>query len=150
MNLCFRIVNGKENKISDIYGLRGLWCLTWLSTIPQLYRGGLFYCWRKPVTTTDLPQVTDRLYHVLLYRVHLAWVGCKLTMLVVIGTDCIGSCKSNYHTITTTTAPYKFMFVKYSRNNYTSEWVNFVKNTLDTCGYSNVYGRNKLISAQNG
>ena len=27
-------------------------------------------------------------------------------MLVVIGTDCIGSCKSNYHTITTTMAPY--------------------------------------------
>jgi hypothetical protein len=26
-------------------------------------------------------------------------------MLVVIGTDCIGSCKSNYHTITSTTAP---------------------------------------------
>jgi hypothetical protein len=26
-------------------------------------------------------------------------------MLVVIGTDCIGSCKSNYHTITTTTEP---------------------------------------------
>jgi hypothetical protein len=25
--------------------------------------------------------------------------------LVVIGTDCIGSCKSNYHTITTTMAP---------------------------------------------
>jgi len=25
-------------------------------------------------------------------------------MLVVIGTDCIGSCKSNYHTITATTA----------------------------------------------
>jgi hypothetical protein len=24
---------------------------------------------------------------------------------VVIGTDCIGSCKSNYHTITSTTAP---------------------------------------------
>jgi hypothetical protein len=26
-------------------------------------------------------------------------------MLVVIGTDCIGSCKNNYHTIMTTTAP---------------------------------------------
>ena len=26
-------------------------------------------------------------------------------MLLVIGTDCIGSCKSNYHMITTTTAP---------------------------------------------
>jgi hypothetical protein len=27
------------------------------------------------------------------------------TSLVLIGTDCIGSCKSNYHAITTTTAP---------------------------------------------
>jgi hypothetical protein len=31
--------------------------------------------------------------------------GFKLTTLVVIGTDCTGSCKSNYHTITTMTAP---------------------------------------------
>jgi hypothetical protein len=30
-------------------------------------------------------------------------VGFKLTTLVVIGTDCIGSCKSNYHTITNMT-----------------------------------------------
>ena len=32
------------------------------------------------------------------------WAGIKLTTLVVLGTDCIGSCKSNYmnHTITTT------------------------------------------------
>jgi hypothetical protein len=29
----------------------------------------------------------------------------ELTILVVIGTDDIGSCKSNYDTITTTTAP---------------------------------------------
>jgi hypothetical protein len=28
--------------------------------------------------------------------------GFKLTTLVVMGTDCIGSCKSNYHMITTT------------------------------------------------
>jgi len=32
-------------------------------------------------------------------------VGFELTTLVVIGTDCIGSYKSNYHTITTTMAP---------------------------------------------
>jgi hypothetical protein len=31
-------------------------------------------------------------------------MGFKLTNLVVIGIDCTGSCKSNYHTITTTTA----------------------------------------------
>ena len=40
-------------------------------------------------------------YHIMLYRVHLAWVRFELTNLVVIGNYCIGSCKSNYHTITT-------------------------------------------------
>jgi hypothetical protein len=29
----------------------------------------------------------------------------ELITSVVIGTDCIGSCKSNYHAITATTAP---------------------------------------------
>ena len=32
------------------------------------------------------------------------WAGFELKPLVVIGTDCTGSCKSNYHTITTPTA----------------------------------------------
>jgi hypothetical protein len=40
----------------------------------------------------------------MLNLVHLALVGFELTNLVVIYTDCIGSCKSNYHTTTTTTA----------------------------------------------
>jgi hypothetical protein len=34
---------------------------------------------------------------IMFYRVHLIWVGFELTMLVVVGTDYIASCKSNYH-----------------------------------------------------
>jgi hypothetical protein len=41
----------------------------------------------------------------MLYRVHLAMSGIQLTTLVVIGTDCICSSKSNYHTIRKTIAP---------------------------------------------
>jgi len=47
---------------------------------------------------------------------------------VVIGNDCPGSCKSNYHTITTTTAP----------NNFGKLRNIFIKGTKQTVSEENV------------
>jgi hypothetical protein len=69
-----------------------------------------FYNFNVAIKMTT--QVTDKLYHIL-YQVHLARAGFELT-LVMIGTDCIGSYKSNYHMTTTASLHSDMVFSGYS------------------------------------
>ena len=116
--ICMPIIQDFQTYM-DWFVFVWLWRLMQLSTIFQLYRGCLFYCCRKPeysenttglaqVTeysenTTGLAQVTDTFITCINYT--SPWAGFELTTSVVIGIDCICSCKSNYHTIIITTAP---------------------------------------------
>jgi len=50
--------------------LNGLWCLTiftYMGTVSFIGVGNR----GAPEYSTDLPQITDKLYHIMLYRVHL-------------------------------------------------------------------------------
>ena len=76
---------------------------------------------RKPLTCH---KSLTNFYHIMLYRVHLAWAVFKLTTLVVIDTDCIGSCKSNCHTITTMKAPSQYLVGALYNVNYVVQYIN--------------------------
>ena len=61
-------------------------CLPPLSIILQLNRGGQFYWLKKPENpekTTGLSQVTDTLYHIMLYQGYLAYHGLPHVLFTV-------------------------------------------------------------------
>ena len=67
-----------------------------------------------------------------------------LNFLKVVCTDCIGSCKSNYHTITTTMAPtiqYVYMSVHY--NCLALSYISLAR-SLNYCCYNKTESDNKL------
>ena len=75
--VCLMVFYASFNTISVI---------SWRSVLLVEETGGL-------EKTTDLSQVTDKLYHIMFYTSLLS--RFEITASVVIGTDCIGSCKSN-------------------------------------------------------
>ena len=78
--------------------------ISWRSVLLVEETGG-------PEKTTDLSHVNDKLYHIMLYT--SPWSRFELTTSVMIGTDCIGSCKSNYHMTTTVPSLGTFIVKKF-------------------------------------
>ena len=120
-----------------------LWYLMWLSTTFRLYHGGQFYWWRKPVDWKNhWPAASHwQTIHNVVYT--SPWAGVEPTISVVIGTDCIGSCKSNYHMITVTTAPAHLVPIWM----ITDKWIKRppnITNTLTTT-FQNPLGNHNIL-----
>ena len=83
------------------------------------------------------------------------WAGFKFTILVVIGANCRGSCKSNYHIIMITTAPKEDrnwvsckkiqhkVFIQFDANGSSKIWVWW--NTTKNSGPYDGNGRDKRL-----
>ena len=99
----------------------GFWCLTAPSTIFQLYR---FFVEEPeyPEKTTDLSQVTDKRYQIIEYT--SPWKGFELTTLLMIGTDCVGSCKSKQK-LKTSTGFSDVLSTSLALNRIVSDFVSF-------------------------
>ena len=105
-----------------------------------------------------MEKTTDKLYDIMLYRVNL---DIRLTWTHNFNGNCIGRCKANYHTITTTTAPtlFRYMIIhgrskwKQNKNKRNKKHSNFLCSMLTnlfwTWGVGTYKVRNEIETKRN-
>jgi hypothetical protein len=118
----FNFCMGHLHRITKLYVSNGPWPLPFPITAlcnkdRQWLAAGRWFSLGTPVSSKDYTEMAHWMlwwwgrnnhflfpdHCIMLYT--SPWSRFELTTSVVIDTDCIGSCKSNYHTITATTAP---------------------------------------------
>jgi len=85
-------------------------------------------------------QITDKLLsHNVVSSTHRLG-GIRTRNVLVIGTDCIGSCKSNYYMITTTTSPYinVWLYIKLNINTVTFLIYNLITSSFQRVLYKHI------------
>ena len=125
-----------------------LWllCLTSLSTMLKLYRGGQLYWWSTLKKLPTCRKSPTNFITKCCIEYASPWTGFELTTLVMIVIDCIYSSESNYSTITTIglKTPINVIYMR-RKGSWLSSEVEYFTNKFHGCNVFYTMNRDQLL-----